>query len=95
MKTKPLHPEIVLDNLASIEDAILDSNFQFEELSLKDTLEEIRRMVLLNVAKKPNGTTYCSNQCPTCGSRIRSGQGSSSRVRDDRCRKCGQLIDWT
>jgi len=29
------------------------------------------------------------------GAQIRSGTGSSSFVRDDRCRKCGQLIDWS
>ena len=37
--------------------------------------------------------TNCT--CPTCGRRIRSGNGSSSRVRDKRCQDCGQVIDWT
>lgn len=37
--------------------------------------------------------THCC--CPTCGRRIRSGLGSSSRVRDIRCQDCGQVIDWS
>lgn len=105
MKKQILHPEVVLDCLPSIEEALDDSNLCFEELSLKDVFKELKEMVSLSIAKKPSGTwiagrpengiLYSSNRCPTCGSRIRSGKGSTSRVRDDHCRKCGQLIDWT
>ena len=36
--------------------------------------------------------TQCT--CPVCGRRIRSGNGSSLRVRDKRCQDCGQVIGW-
>ncbi len=95
MKEKiDLHPEAILENLDSFEEVLEDSNLCLEELSIKDTFKEVREIISRFIPKKPNGNHYQSMTCPTCGARIRSGQGSSSRVRDDRCRKCGQLIDW-
>jgi hypothetical protein len=94
MKETDLHPEVILKNLDSFEEVLEDSNLCLEELSIKDTFKEIREIISRFIPKKPNGNYYQTMTCPTCGARIRSGKGSSSRVRDDRCRKCGQLIDW-
>lgn len=33
-------------------------------------------------------------QCGICGRRVRSGNGSSSLVRDNYCQKCGQKLRW-
>ncbi len=38
--------------------------------------------------------TYTDYKCAVCGRKIRSGKGSSSRVRDNFCQRCGQAIDW-
>ena len=38
---------------------------------------------------------HTSCYCPTCGRRVRSGNGSSSHVRDKRCQDCGQVLDWS
>ena len=97
------HPQEVIDNLDAIHDVMEDSNLCFEELSLEDTFKELKEMVSRFIPKKPNGNwtvgpayngVSCP-RCPCCGERVRSGTGSSSRVRDDRCRKCGQVIDWS
>ena len=32
--------------------------------------------------------------CPMCGRRVRSGKGSSSRIRDNYCQRCGQALWW-
>lgn len=34
-------------------------------------------------------------KCSVCGRRVRSGKGSSSRVRDNFCQRCGQALDWS
>ena len=95
MKETNLHPEAILENLDSFEKVLEASNLCLEqELSVKDIFKEIREIISRFIPKKPNGNYYQNMTCPTCGARIRYGQGSSSRVRDDRCRKCGQLIDW-
>ena len=46
------------------------------------------------IPKKAVGTHYANMRCPSCGKRIPSGQGSSSRRRDNWCNYCGQKIDW-
>lgn len=89
------HPKEVIENLDAFYDVMQDTNLCLEELSLEDTFKELKEMVSRFIPKKPKGNHYQSMTCPTCGGRIRSGQGSSSRVRDDRCRKCGQVIDWS
>ena len=95
MNKQQFHPQKVIENLDAIYDVIEDSNLCFEELSLEDTFKELKEMVSRFIPKKPNGSHYQSMTCPTCKSRVRSGSGSSAHVRDDRCRKCGQVIDWS
>ena len=46
------------------------------------------------VPMKPTGEHYAHMRCPSCNHRIPSGQGSSSRRRDNWCNYCGQKIDW-
>lgn len=43
---------------------------------------------------KPIGNHYAYMRCPSCGHRIPSGMGSSSKRRDNWCNYCGQKIDW-
>ena len=46
------------------------------------------------IPKKPIGR-HTDYKCPVCGRRVRSGKGSSSRVRDNLCQRCGQALDWS
>lgn len=46
------------------------------------------------IPMKPIGEHYAHMRCPSCNHRIPSGQGSSSRRRDNWCNYCGQKIDW-
>lgn len=46
------------------------------------------------IPKKPIGR-YTDYKCSVCGRRVRSGKGSSSRVRDNFCQRCGQALDWS
>lgn len=43
---------------------------------------------------KPTGR-HTSYRCGVCGTRVRSGQGSSSFTKDTVCRKCFTVIDWS
>ena len=43
--------------------------------------------------KKPAGY-HTDYNCPTCNKRVRSGKGSSSRIKDTVCRNCYQVLDW-
>ena len=98
-----LHPQQILDNLDAIYDTVEDCSLELEELGMKETFDELKEIVSRFIAQKPAGTwiagpVYEGNgcaRCPCCGARVRSGTGSSSHVHDDRCRKCGQLIDWS
>lgn len=47
------------------------------------------------IPKKAIGEHYAHMRCPSCNHRIPSGQGSSSRRRDNWCNYCGQAIDWS
>ena len=47
------------------------------------------------IPKKAEGNHYAHMRCPSCNHRIPSGQGSSSRRRDNWCNYCGQAIDWS
>lgn len=99
------HPKEVIENLDAIYKALPDSNlvFCFKDVSLEDTIDELKEMASRFIPKKPNGNWTVGSasngvscpRCPCCGERVRSGTGSSSRVRDNRCRKCGQVIDWS
>lgn len=46
-----------------------------------------------HIPKKPEGR-HTDYKCPVCGRRVRSGKGSSSLIRDNRCQRCGQVLDW-
>ncbi len=46
------------------------------------------------IPMKAVGEHYAHMCCPSCNHRIPSGQGSSSRRRDNWCNYCGQKIDW-
>lgn len=46
------------------------------------------------IPHKPVGR-HTDYRCSVCGTRVRSGQGSSSRTRDTVCRKCYTVIDWS
>lgn len=46
------------------------------------------------IPMKPIGEHYAHMRCPSCNHRIPSGQGSSSRRRDNWCNYCGQKTDW-
>ena len=46
------------------------------------------------IPMKPIGEHYAQMRCPSCNHRIPSGQGSSSRRRDNWCNYCGQKILW-
>ena len=62
-----------------------------------DYYDEIQLAILMlekQVPKKPFGEHYAHMRCPNCAHRIPSGQGSSSRRRDNWCNYCGQRIDW-
>lgn len=47
------------------------------------------------IPMKPIGEHYAHMRCPSCNHRIPSGQGSSSRRRDNWCNYCGQAINWS
>lgn len=57
---------------------------------IKDAIEALK----MQIPRKPIGEHYARMRCPACGHRIPSGQGSSSRRRDNWCNYCGQAIDW-
>ena len=58
-----------------------------------NVIAALDRVISIFTPKKPTGAhTNC--RCPVCGRRVRSGQGSSSLVRDKRCQDCGQILDW-
>lgn len=46
------------------------------------------------IPHKPIGR-HTDYRCSVCGTRVRSGQGSSSRTKDTVCRKCYTVIDWS
>lgn len=45
------------------------------------------------IPRKPVGK-YTDYRCGVCGTRVRSGKGSSSFTKDTVCRKCFTVIDW-
>ena len=60
-----------------------------------DALEAAEAALNKQIPKRAVGTHYANMRCPSCGKRIPSGQGSSSRRRDNWCNYCGQKIDWS
>ena len=67
-----------------------------EQLMQESDLYAIINCIEKQIPRKPINETgyYRDNKCPNCNSRLKSGQGSSSRYRNNFCNKCGQKIDW-
>lgn len=84
-----LHPRAILEKL-NVNTFSLDN----------DMILELNEILSRFIPQKPteywgpDGNVFSSPRCPCCGSRVRPGKTKYSPVRDDRCRKCGQLIDW-
>jgi len=57
---------------------------------LKMAIDALKKQI----PRKPIGEHYAHMRCPSCNHRIPSGQGSSSRRRDNWCNYCGQKILW-
>ena len=57
---------------------------------LKMAIDALKKQIPM----KPTGEHYAHMRCPSCNHRIPSGQGSSSRRRDNWCNYCGQKILW-
>lgn len=58
--------------------------------ALKMAIDALKKQIPM----KPIGEHYAHMRCPSCNHRIPSGQGSSSRRRDNWCNYCGQKILW-
>lgn len=52
------------------------------------------KAMMKQIPRKAIGEHYAHMRCPSCNHRIPSGQGSSSRRRDNWCNYCGQRIDY-
>lgn len=58
-----------------------------------ESIKTIEELVEKATPMKPTGTV-AYRRCGRCSTRVRSGEGSSSRTRDTVCRECFQVIDW-
>lgn len=60
---------------------------------MREAANVISRMSiqLAPVVPVGRGTNY---KCPSCGRRVRSGNGSSCFTRDNYCQRCGRKLDW-
>lgn len=85
-----LHPDTTREALAVIE-------FKGKEKS-REAVDEACLMACealdKQIPRKPVGT-YTDYRCGVCGTRVRSGKGSSSFTKDTVCRKCFTVIDWS
>lgn len=94
------HPDKVLENINAFKPALSTVDWNLADgLDFVSTFFELREMIDRFTPQKPNGEwgpSYSScPRCPCCGARVRPGKTQYSPIRDDHCRKCGQLIDWT
>lgn len=64
-----------------------DIDFEFALALAIEALEK-------QIPHKPVGR-HTDYRCSVCGTRVRSGQGSSSRTKDTVCRNCYTVIDWS
>ena len=89
-----LHPQDTIENLEVLKKVV--AQYEPEKLTtLESTLDELKEMVSRFLPQVPTevwtvGPDYFNStcpRCPCCGSRVR-------RMKDTRCHKCGQLIDW-
>jgi hypothetical protein len=58
-----------------------------------DAIQALQELVDRRTPMKPVGKVT-DFKCGHCETRVRSGKGSSSRVKDTVCRNCYQVIDW-
>lgn len=88
-----LHPDTTREALAEIE---FLGGFKGKEKSRK-AVDEACLMACealdKQIPRKPVGK-YTDYRCGVCGTRVRSGKGSSSFTKDTVCRKCFTVIDW-
>lgn len=84
----------VLDSL--LDGSIFNTmNYWYDHLETFYTaLETSKDALKKQIPIKPTGEHYAHMRCPSCDHRIPSGQGSSSRRRDNWCNYCGQKILW-
>ena len=84
----------ILDSLKDTQTVIEEVNVKFGEYGAPQNVSMvIEELINKYTPHKPTGT-HTNRRCPVCGRRVRSGQGSSSFVRDKRCQDCGQIFDW-
>ena len=69
--------------------------FCYRETKQDEAVNVALKALAKQIPKKPTGEHYARMRCPSCNHRIPSGQGSSSRRRDNWCNYCGQKIDWS
>ena len=79
------------------EEAIIDIRENIQPIIGGKSLDIAISAIEKQIPKKPENHSgiYYDNLCPSCGKRIKSGQGSSSRQRTNWCNHCGQAIDWS
>lgn len=89
--------EIIGNDTFSVQEQIeiLEEEWDFaqEPSYVKNAILVAINAMRLQIPKKPIGR-HTDYKCPVCGRRVRSGKGSSSRVRDNFCQRCGQALDW-
>ena len=66
---------------------------EIQALRAIGTVGEFKALKEKSEPKKPTGK-YTQYKCSVCGRRVRSGNGSSCRVRDNFCQGCGTKLDW-
>ena len=71
--------------------ALIHERIRLENLI--ETYPEYLELKAKATPKKPAGY-HTDYNCPTCNKRVRSGKGSSSRIKDTVCRNCYQVLDW-
>lgn len=67
----------------------------YPNLEMYGDIETLKELVDKATPKKPIGKYVTQLKCPVCGRRVRSGNGSSSRTRDNVCQRCFQVLDWS
>lgn len=90
----------VIETISKIQDEIFISEIMgtwYKEIAVdfRDALTAAVDALKKQVPMKPTGEHYAHMRCPSCNHRIPSGQGSSSRRRDNWCNYCGQAINWS
>ena len=82
-----------MNEIDRIQNAIrhIQTAVDVDEWAMEIAVEAMGKQIPL----KAIGEHYAHMRCPSCNHRILSGQGSSSRRRDNWCNYCGQKILWS